>query len=77
MFQDDLTDYILSGHALLSVITHEKDRAIEQVQAAAKAMKPQRKVFTWSIVTGWQADDGEGQEDEALNDTNKPDLANR
>ena len=77
MFQDDLTDYILSGHALLSVITHEKDRAIEQVQAAAEAMKPRRKVFTWSIVTGWQtgAGDDEGQEDEALNDTSKPDLA--
>ncbi len=75
MFRDDLTDYILSGHALLSVITHEKDRAIELIRAAAKAMKPERKVFTWSIVTGWQADDDDGQEDEALNDTNKPDLA--
>jgi len=52
MFQDDLTDYVLSGHALLSVIPHEKDRVIEQVQAAAKAMKTQRKVYTWSIVTG-------------------------
>ena len=75
MFQDDLTDYILSGHALLSVITHEKDRAIEQVQAAAKAMKPQRKVYAWSIVTGWQADQEESEDDEALQDTNKPDLA--
>jgi ATP-dependent 26S proteasome regulatory subunit len=90
MFQNDLTDYILSGHALLSVITHEKDRAIELIRAAAQSMKPRRKVFTWSIVTGWQAlgaptanqepadPDAQGVDDEentALQDTNKPDLA--
>jgi ATP-dependent 26S proteasome regulatory subunit len=90
MFQDDLTDYILSGHALLSVITHEKDRAIELIRAAAHSMKPRRKVFTWSIVTGWQAlgapaanqepadpdaQGVDGEENTALQDTNKPDLA--
>ena len=50
-FKQDFTDYVLSGHAMLSIVTHEKDRAIQQMSDVANEIK--REIFTWSIATGW------------------------
>lgn len=56
-FQNNLIDYVLSGHAMLSINTYEKDRAIDQIKHAGRGMS--KKVYIWSIATGWQgvADD--------------------
>ena len=50
-FKQDFTDYVLSGHAMLSIVTHEKDRAIQQMSDVANEIK--REIFTWSIASGW------------------------
>lgn len=50
-FKQDFKDYVLSGHAMLSIVTHEKDRAIQQMSDVAKEI--QREIFTWSIASGW------------------------
>jgi len=60
-FKIDLTDYILSGHALLSIDTFEKSRCIEQIAQCAKEMG--RKVFVWSAATGWLDEKGAGVKD--------------
>jgi len=62
-FKNDFVDYCLSGHAMLSVRTHEKDRAIDQIREAAAEMG--RNVFVWSIATGWRDKDGEQVADQA------------
>jgi len=51
-FQDNLIDYVLSGHAIISINTYEKDRATDQIKIAAKNINKQ--VYVWSIATGWQ-----------------------
>ena len=50
-FKQDFKDYVLSGHAMLSIVTHEKDRATQQMSDVAKEI--QREIFTWSIASGW------------------------
>lgn len=50
-FKKSLTDYILSGHALLHVDTFEKDRAIQEIAEVAE--KTRRTVYLWSIASGW------------------------
>ncbi len=51
-FNEDFQNYVLSGHAILSVTTHEKDRVIEQIKRAAGDIK--KNVFCWSIASGWK-----------------------
>ena len=50
-FQMNLADYVLSGHALLSIDTFEKSRCVEHVSKVAKEIE--RKVFVWTAATGW------------------------
>jgi ATP-dependent 26S proteasome regulatory subunit len=50
-FQNDLKDYVMSGHALLSITSHERDRCIQQIIECAKGVK--RKTFIWAVSTGW------------------------
>lgn len=50
-FQNDLADYILSGHALLSIDTFEKSRCIEHVSKVAKEID--RKILVWSVANAW------------------------
>ena len=38
-FQQDFLDYVCSGHAMLAVRTHEKDRAIQQIREAAQTIQ--------------------------------------
>jgi len=49
----------MSGHALLFVSTFEKDRCIGEIIAQAKEQTVQRKVFIWSVSTGWSTTQGE------------------
>jgi ATP-dependent 26S proteasome regulatory subunit len=55
-FNADFIDYVLSGHAMLSVLTHEKERAIDHMLRAAN--KAGRKLFMWSIGHGWTDHEG-------------------
>jgi ATP-dependent 26S proteasome regulatory subunit len=55
-FQNNIADYICSGHALLYVETFEKDRAISEINAAAEASG--RKVYIWSVAQGWTDTNG-------------------
>ncbi len=60
-FQNSFNDYVYSGHAILSVTTYEKTRAIQDICEAAKICK--KLVWTWSICTGWELiQDLEGDE---------------
>jgi len=63
-FQQDLADYICSGHALLSVDTFEKDRAITEIGEVTK--KIDRELFIWSVATGWKDKDGKSIGDVAV-----------
>lgn len=51
-FIDDLTDYILSGHSLLQIRTHEKDRCVEEIKLMAKTLDKQ--FYSWSAAKGWE-----------------------
>jgi len=51
-FKNSFDDYVCSGHAILSVNTYEKDRAIQDICEMAKESK--RNVWVWSIANGWK-----------------------
>lgn len=55
-FKQHFKDYVMSGHAMLSIVTHEKDRAIQQMSDVANEI--QRNIFTWSIAAGWLDENG-------------------
>lgn len=55
-FKTDIANYICSGHALLSVDTFEKDRAISEIAEVAESVE--RKIHIWSIASGWIDDKG-------------------
>jgi ATP-dependent 26S proteasome regulatory subunit len=58
-FSTTLRDYILSGHAYLSVPTPETPRFLAELKQLAAELPPSgRPVFTWSAATGWQDGDG-------------------
>lgn len=58
-FRETLTDYILSGHALLHCPTTEKTRFLAELQPIADALPGGgREVFVWSQATGWRTVDG-------------------
>jgi len=56
-FQEDLENYVLSGHALLSIDTFEKSRAIEHIIKTnfqkGSGEKLQKEFFIWSASCGW------------------------
>ena len=55
LFQNQIIDYVLSGHAVLNVETTEKQRAIDEIQGGVGADDSPLKeyaVVTWSIVEG-------------------------
>jgi len=56
-FINDMADYICSGHALLHVDTFEKDRAIKDICDVAAGID--RRVYVWSVATGWHNQKGE------------------
>lgn len=58
-FQESLIDYIQSGHALLSVLTPEKDRARQEIIQVANSLE--RAFFDWSVVSGWKDRNGHVQ----------------
>ncbi len=51
-FKNSFDDYVCSGHAILSISTHEKDRAIQHIREVAEESK--RNVWVWSIASGWK-----------------------
>ena len=58
-FCQDLSDYILSGHAYLHVRTTEKNRFLAELKEIAAALpEGGRPVFVWSQATGWRDSDG-------------------
>lgn len=61
-FQMNLADYVLSGHALLSIDTFEKSRAIEHIIKTnfqkSSGEKLERKFFIWAAATGWTDEKG-------------------
>jgi len=50
-FKKRITDYLCSGHALLSVSSFEKDRVISEIQDACKQIN--KTTLVWSISQGW------------------------
>ena len=58
-FRQQLTDYILSGHAYLHAPTPETSRFMADVKDMASDLPPDgRPVFVWSPAVGWQDADG-------------------
>lgn len=55
-FKNALADYVLSGHALIAVKTHEKDRALLAINECAQEIG--RGVLNWCNVIGWKSSDG-------------------
>ena len=54
-FRQQLTDYILSGHAFLHAPTPETSRFLADVKDIASELPPDgRPVFVWSPAVGWQ-----------------------
>ncbi len=70
-FRANLLDYVLSGHAMLAVLTHEKSRAIEEIVGAADLAD--RPVHVWNIATGWE--DSEGKASIPQQGLPEPDMA--
>jgi ATP-dependent 26S proteasome regulatory subunit len=56
-FKNDFVNYVRSGHSLLSIKTHEKERAEKDIVEAM--LKEEYEVFTWSIAAGWRKPNGE------------------
>lgn len=52
MFETEFADYVLSGHAMLRVATHEKERAFASIIKVSEDIE--RHAFVWSIVGGWR-----------------------
>ncbi len=50
-FNEKITQYICSGHALLRVDTFEKDRAIASIEEVAQSID--RKIYIWTVARGW------------------------
>jgi ATP-dependent 26S proteasome regulatory subunit len=69
-FQSVLCDYVQSGHALLNILTPEKDRARREIIEAAKDLN--RSVFDWSVVSGWRDQNGKRQFTQASPDPRFP-----
>lgn len=54
-FRNNLTDYILSGHAYLQVRTTEKTRFLTELKELAASLPADgRPVFVWSQAIGWR-----------------------
>lgn len=58
-FQTQIQDYVCSAHAMLAVLTPEKDRVIHEIRQAAE--KIDREVIEWSVATGFRDSEGESQ----------------
>jgi len=59
-YRQELSDYILSGHAYLHVRTTEKTRLLSELKEIAAALPEDgRPVFVWSQATGWRDIDGD------------------
>jgi len=50
-FNEAISNYICSGHALLRVDTFEKDRAIASIEEVAQNID--RQIYIWTIAQGW------------------------
>ena len=50
-FNEAISDYICSGHALLRVDTFEKDRAIAAIEEVSQTTD--RQIYIWTIAKGW------------------------
>lgn len=61
-FEKNIQAYILSGHALLHIDTHEVDRAKNKIIEVAT--EASRNVLLWSVSTGW-TDTHENRQGEA------------
>jgi len=53
-FRETLTHYVNAGFPALWVQSHEETRAIQDIVAVAKTLKPPRPVWTWAITEGWK-----------------------
>ena len=49
--KSEIQNYLKAGFPAIYVQTHEEDRAVEQIEEAAKAIK--RVVYTWTVTRGW------------------------
>lgn len=68
-FTTSLVEYMMSGHGLLLVRSHEKDRVTEEIKLAAKEAGREH-VFTWNVALGWLDENGRAVED--IKSTQKP-----
>ena len=64
-FQKDFTDYVLSGHSLLHVSTHEKNRVIDHINEISKQIG--RTIYMWSVAMGWRDNQGISVSEVGLN----------
>ncbi len=54
-FRNQLSDYILSGHAFLNVPTSETTRFLSELKSLAETLSGDgRQLFTWSQAMGWR-----------------------
>ena len=61
--RQQLTDYILSGHAYLHCCTTETTRFLGELKTLAESLPDDgRQVFTWSQAAGWRDTDGKAPE---------------
>jgi SpoVK/Ycf46/Vps4 family AAA+-type ATPase len=72
--KDDLRYYLKAGFPALYIQSHEEDRVIEQVVAAAKEVGNGREVFMWTVTKGWVQYMGEGKT-KLTNETTEPRAA--
>ena len=73
IFQQDLADFILSGHAYLHVPTPEKTRFAQELKKIAAELPPEgRQIFVWSAATGWKNADGNSVKTESGTELGPP-----
>lgn len=73
-FRAQVSDYILSGHALLHVHTPEKSRLMTELTQIAGGLPPDgRPIFTWSPAVGWTNGNGQAAKNAAGAELGPPD----
>src|SRR5574338_489753 len=57
--QEEVQHYLKAGFPCLMIQTHEEERAIDQITAAAKDIP--RSVVTWTVTKGFQRKEADGK----------------
>lgn len=55
----EVTHYLKAGFPALYIQSHEEERVVEQINAAALSIK--RQVYLWTVTKGWQKQEADGK----------------